>query len=651
MVTGAAFTARADFLLADTDAGIEPAPIVLFADAPPKTREAAVELADYVEKITGVRPALLEGTPRPVPERAIWIGYQESLKDIFPQTDFAFAHPEEILIKVAGKHVVVAGRDRWDPEHLVAQRIDMKVNGIQQEYGTVNAVYTFLQDYLGVRWLWPGELGEDVPREGRVELQETETRYHPQIRARGGAFNFSALGNKGYGRSQDWARRQRLQLDSLDISGGHAFKDWHDRFHATQPELFALQPDGTRGTFPSARGAKLCQSNPDVWDQWLADVKAALKKDPTRSVFNAAPNDGWMSGHCTCEQCRAWDHPDAELRGMVWKKHREQQPALSDRHVTFANELAGLLEETYPDKDYSVTTLAYGHSRPTPVEARPADNVIIVSVANFFGRTNLADRASPSGATHREQFEGWSEVAPRLVWRPNTGSPAGWQQGLPDLSTRQTIDDLKFVAENRAVGIFIDAVWEHWSTQGPQYYAMAQLIWNPSVDGDAILSDYYERAFGPAADHVRRYYEAIESARMSYVESEGYAAGAANLPKLFTKQLLDQSQDSLRKAAAAVKDSPKVYRQRVDFVQSGLTYTVLMVENIRLMESYWDSEDPAIAAKVLGNWEAVEKLAATNTYIVNWRPLRPNGTRMAGLHPDFPPRKKKRNKPADLDQD
>ena len=43
----------------------EPVPIVVFADAPPRTRGAAVELADYVEKICGRRPEVLDGEPRP----------------------------------------------------------------------------------------------------------------------------------------------------------------------------------------------------------------------------------------------------------------------------------------------------------------------------------------------------------------------------------------------------------------------------------------------------------------------------------------------------------------------------------------------------------------------------------------------------------
>ena len=80
---------------------------------------------------------------------------------------------------------------------------------------------------------------------------------------------------------------------------------------------------------------------------------------------------------------------------------------------------------------------------------------------------------------------------------PNTGSPAGWQQGLPDLSVQQTIEDIKFVADNECIGIYIDGVWEHWATQGPQFYVMTQLLWDPNADANEILDDYYTRGFGP----------------------------------------------------------------------------------------------------------------------------------------------------------
>lgn len=627
--------------------GVSRAPIVLFDGAPPYTRQAADELAVYVEKVSGARPKVIEGEPDPVPEHGIWVGFQPKVAKLFPDIDFTFKHPEEILIAANDKHLVIAGRDRWHPEHLVVEGIDEEIVGKQQEYGTVNAVYTFLQDHLGVRWLWPDELGEDIPQRKQIAFEPFEYRYHPQIRARGGAFNFSALSNKGYGRAHQWTRRQRLQLDSLRSEGGHAFGNWHERFHKTKPELFALQPDGTH---PSPKNVKLCQSNPAVWEQWLADVEAKLKKDPTRTEFNASPNDGWSSGHCVCENCRAWDHPRGEPRLMHWHHHRETRPALFDRHVTFANKLAELLNGRYPDKDYRVMMLCYGHSRPAPIQARPAKNVVMVSVANFFGRTHLVDRGSTWGTTHRDQLAAWGKLAHHVMWRPNTGSPAGWQQGLPDVSIAQTIENIQFAAKNRCVGIYIDSVWEHWATQGPQYYVMAQLFWNPTRDGQKILDDYYKRAFGPAAANVRAYFETIEKARMAYVKEQGYGGGVFSFPRLYTDDLLSESGEHLRLAAAKVETGPEVYRQRVAFVRAGLTYSQLLIEAIGLMESYWRKKDGRIATKVLTNWEERERLCQEYPFAINWGPVRPTTPRMIGLHPDHPNPKWKPNKANDLDR-
>ena len=639
------------FVLFDAETAATPPPMVLFDGAPPKTREAAVELADYIEEVCGSRPELIEKTPQERPDRAIWIGCQPALKSLFSGIDFDFQHPEEILLAANENHLVIAGRDRWRPEHLVVDGIDEKIIGRQQEYGTVDAIYTFLQDQLGVRWLWPGELGEDIPRRKRIVFEPFVYRYHPQIRARGGAFNFSALSNKGYGRAHQWTRRQRLQLDSLRSEGGHAFGDWHERFHEAKPELFALQPDGTRGTHPSPKNVKLCQSNPAVWEQWLADVEAKLKQDPTRTEFNASPNDGWSSGHCVCENCRAWDHPRGEPRLMHWHHHREMRPALSDRHVTFANKLAERLKQRYPDKEYRVMMLCYGHSRPAPIKARPAENVIMVSVANFFGRTHLVDRGSTWGTTHRDQLAAWGKLAHYVMWRPNTGSPAGWQQGLPDVSIAQTIENIQFAAKNRCVGIHIDSVWEHWATQGPQYYVMAQLFWNPTQDGQAILEDYYTRAFGPAAANVRAYFTTIERARTSYVKEYGYGGGVFNFPRLYTDDLLSECTEHLRRAAARADAAPEIYRQRVAFIRAGLTYSQLLLENVGLMESYWRKKDDSVAAGVLANWKQMESLGEEHPFAVNWGPVRPTTPRMIGLHPNHPNPKWKPNGANDLDRD
>lgn len=645
--------AEEEFLLFDSGSGIGPAPVYLMPGAPPFTRAAAVEFLDYVEKVSGQRPEFHEDAPVLVPERAVWIGFQPTVATLFPDLDPAFSHPEEILLAAGGGHLLIAGRDRWDPENLVVQGIDEAIEGRQQEYGTVNAVYTFLQDHLGVRWLWPGELGEDVPQKKRLAFAPFSFRYHPQILARGGIFNYSQLSNRGYGRAQMWTRRQRLQLCSLEIGGGHGFGDWWERFHETHPDIFALQPDGTRSGHPSPHNAKLCQSNPQIAELWLKDVAAQLAADPNETVFNASPNDGWSSGHCVCDSCRARDHPDGEPRLMHWHHFREERPALSDRHVTFANHLAAALRKRYPDReDYRVMMLSYGHSRPGPVVARPEENVIMVSVANFLGRTGLVDRGSTLGVTYREQFGEWGKVAPALMWRPNTGSPAGWQQGLPDLSLRQTMEDFQFVADNHCIGIFIDAIWEHWATLGPQYYLMGQLGWNPREDGEAILTDYYDRGFGAAAEEIRGYFDLFETARMRFVAAKNYETSVLEFPELYTAGLLAEAGACLDRAAAAVPAG--VYRDRIAFVRAGYDYTRHLVAVIERMSGYWAAPDEAVAEEVRRLWVEIEAIANDPPYAINPGPVRPGTPRMLGLHPDHPNPKWKRRPPPgavnDLDQ-
>ena len=45
--------------------GTSHAPIVVFRDAPPRTRNAADQLAEYMEKTSGVRPKVIDGSPDP----------------------------------------------------------------------------------------------------------------------------------------------------------------------------------------------------------------------------------------------------------------------------------------------------------------------------------------------------------------------------------------------------------------------------------------------------------------------------------------------------------------------------------------------------------------------------------------------------------
>ncbi|MCX6960188.1 MAG: DUF4838 domain-containing protein, partial [Verrucomicrobia bacterium] len=532
------------------------------------------------------------------------------LKEIYPKLDFDFKHPEEILISSDGKNLVIAGRDRWDPKHMTIKDFKgLEIVGVQQEYGTANAVYTFLQDHLGVRWLWPGELGEDIVRQARIAFEPFTYRYHPQFQGRRYIFQNYTLQKHMPG--SEWARHQRLQLDSLFINPGHPFEDWWDRFHETHPEYFALQPDGTRGT-PGGRTAKICESNPAVWEQWLRDVESQMAEYPDRRTFAASANDGWASGYCTCENCRAWDPPGGAATFQYVDKGKgtvRKSVAMTDRQITFANTLARKLRERFPDRDdLSVSAQSYGASRMPPVAAKPDANVIVSGVWCFHNQPN---------DEHREWFVQWSKVAPHLAWRPNLSSAAGWKAGFPNSAPRRAIEDLRFAAEHGVVSLAIDYIFGSWAGQGPHYYMLAQMAWNPYADGEAILADYYRRAFGPATETMTGYWEEIGRAATRI----GY--GGEPEREVWNKEFFDGAYARLDRAAKEAASGEEKYAKRVAFVRAGLDYLRLLREMEPLIDrmaetSGKDADARAAAqAKWEETWEKIRGIIKEHPYAIS----------------------------------
>jgi hypothetical protein len=320
-----------------------------------------------------------------------------------------------------------------------------------------------------------------------------------------------------------------------------------------------------------------------------------------------------------------------------WQGMGQEYVAMSDRYILFTNVLAGMLKKKYPDKDYYVLQMAYGNSRPAPAVARPADNVIVPHVSHFPWKEERRD-------FQKAEWRGWKKMgASKMMYRPNTGSPAGWQQGLPEVLSQKIIEDFRFLGDIGYVGIFIDGVWEHWSNYHPQYNLMAQLVWNPKADGNAILADYYKRCYGPAARDMKAYWDTFERARDKFVKQSSSFSGLFNFDKMYTPALLTRTGNLLKAAEARVKGDP-VYEKRLAFVRLGFDYTELLVDNIKLMKGYKKTRDKAVAEKVKANWEKIMKIFEKGEKVAfNWGWLRPRTPRMVGLHPDHLTKKKKKN--------
>lgn len=593
----------ADFVLADEAAGVTAAPIVVAKDASANTREAVAALAEYIGKICGSTPAVVDGETQPLPKRAIWVGGQPAVQTLFPETSSEFAHPEEILIVANEHHLVIAGRDRM-------------VGAKQTESGTANAVYTFLQKNLEVRWLWPGPLGEDIIKRQRIAFAPFTYRFHPPFRQR--KMSRSSGGPAG----NDWFRRQRLDLDSLRYEAGHAFTGWWEKYHAEHPDYFALQPDGSRPDYPKPETVKICVSNPGVQQQWLDNTVAAFRADPSKIMASASPNDSALSGHCVCPACRAWDAPGGEKVSLYGKGGKTEGVMLTDRYVTFANLLARGLRERLPDRETSIGLHAYGPYTAPPVDAVPEQNIAISYVGHFPLTTDA------SREEQRKQWSAWAAKASKMIYRPNLWYFCGGVWGFPEVAMTRTIEDFRFLAENRCIGLMVDTWRQNWATQGPQYYLMAALAYDPLQDGAAVLQDYYRRGFGPAAGEIEQYWKLLERAHDKITASPEVKTSSRyrfSLPPLFqqiySEEFLKEADALLHAADLKAAAGPEVYRQRIAFVRAGLEFTRLMMQGAEVMTKVRESKGKDADAVRAGIeiWDKIQKLdRASDPFAINY---------------------------------
>src|SRR5205085_11557300 len=77
--------------------------------------------------------------------------------------------PGGILLSAKGNVLALFGTDASTPS---------------DPNGTRYAVTTFLEDKLGVRYLWPGDLGKVVPRQETITVTDFQHRFTPKLTQR-----------------------------------------------------------------------------------------------------------------------------------------------------------------------------------------------------------------------------------------------------------------------------------------------------------------------------------------------------------------------------------------------------------------------------------------------------------------------------------
>lgn len=566
---------------------------------------AAAELADYLEKISGARPAIItENKLSDQPAPRIFVG---PCKASWALLNGGSLQPEELVVRTDAGNLHLFGSDEG-PGGLVCK-------------GTLFAVYDFIERELGVRWLFPGEHGEMVPKRTTIAIPELNRREQPRIekrRVRNVAVSreetfapvLQAWGvsieawkaAQGHAATDAWFRRQRLG-QRIEINGGHSFAGWWNRYGKEHPDWFALQPDGTRTQSPERE--RLCKSNPALWDE-VARVKIAeFKEHPEQLTASICPNDGGRNKFCMCAGCRALDPAEApkllrdpSLIDPATKQPFAKYPSLSDRVFAFFNEIAVRVRQDMPER--FLVAYAYSVYRTPPVKIRQLEPNLIVGFVGL----------------DRKAIEAWSKVAPKLFIRPNDLGPA-IDLGLPRNHAAYLAESVKFAAEHKAIGFDFDNGHGNWSSHGLDYYVLCKALWNPDLDVPATIADYCRSAYGAGAETMLSYHrrlEAISDQLRADPQLSPRGPHVSRLCRHYNPDVLQALENDLAAAREAVGTSDADALARVDMAAESVKYARLVTTLLTVVH---DRKSPQYAERLA----AVEALLKSKILTPELAPL------------------------------
>ncbi len=570
----------------------EPRAVVVKADHPSDTALYAIEeLVQHVERATGVLLDVVPESETPTDVHThVYIGETETARH--NGIDVDQLPREAYVMRSIGNDLFIVGREN-DKNPLRQNNPDV---------GTLFGVYEFIERFLEVRWLWPGELGTYVPKLESVEFWTINEMNVPALafrslvwsRIRGFAagnqklsaederLGFSQEGAEGYAKALEaLLRRHRMGGMDAKTPTGHAFSGWWKRYGEEHPEWFALRRDGTRGhpdkDYPNV---PMCVSNEELQeftlDQWDGE-----------SVLLLGPVD--RPGRCICDNCRAWDGPQPE--NPPWFAERVYATddrakdlfagVTSDRYARFWKTLQEKAAQRDPHAVVSASFI-YENEFPAPTrEIRLNKNIYGEFVQ--WQDPHLRWFPMPDEAFDwiQSQWLGWRKTGIRMGYRPNYLHDG---YVMPHFETLQSGGFFKFAYDHGMEGARFDSLTGQWATQGLRLYMHLRLMNKPELNVETIRDEYFS-AFGPASETIERYFDYWEDYafknRMQFIKlywdvGWRYRIYVKKAHLAFPQECFRPAQELLDQAAEQTQNhSLSEYSERVRFIQIGLEHARL----------------------------------------------------------------------------
>ena len=437
---------------------------------------ATEELQTYIEKISGAKLDIVTESNLPKGSKAFIVGETE-LEESIVAIDRSEIKTDGFRLYSDGNYFIITGAD---------------------SRGTLYGVYTFLEEYLCVRWFTPTL--EVVPKNEDIIVDaDIDRTVEP---------SFSVRRNDCAGTNDAHRARTKMNVSfwqpATAYGGALTYVVWDaslpslvpDSLFAEHPEYFALQEDGTRST------DHVCLTHPDVLDITIASVREKIEANTIGAKYvHIGQKDN--QNYCHCESCEA----------LYAKYGSVCAPTL-----IFTNNLADALDEDYPD--FMFTFFAYLETERPPQDLSLKCNK---NVAPVLCGLHSACRSHPltecghedvqeetlltAYGEHEpriaEDFLNWTKVAETTYIYDYTINFLNVAQFFSNFGTMQST--MKYMHDIGITGYIYNCGDGHYAAFNElRNYLLTKLQWDVDCDVEYHMMDFIKAYYGEdAAPYIK----------------------------------------------------------------------------------------------------------------------------------------------------
>jgi hypothetical protein len=554
--------------------------VVVAPNAGKWEKQAALDLAKYMQQMTGAKPALADDAEKIAAAMAgagplLIVGQQAIAAEPALQQMLAKAakpnptlKADAIAIKRNGNRVCIAGNNDGSHYYAVAE----------------------LLRRWGCRWYMPGEIGECIPRHSRLTVKTTEYAYGPpfEVRHYWTSWNGDTTGADEF--------RYRNGMNDVLVPNGHNLGGYTKDL---------IPPGKTMFNVPIAE---------DRTAQHVAQQVLPLYAEG--KDVQLGMEDGVYES----------DSPiDKELISLQYDKYFLTQ-SYTDAFMTFYNKVAEILMAKAPNSKAHIGFLAYSNITLPPVKVKKAARPLVVYLApiDIDPIHGIGDPKSGPNREYKAMIDGWAKVMDgRVVIYDYDQSMLVWRD-IPNPSISATRRNIPYYAKAGILGVDTESRGAY-ATTWINLYIRSRLLWDPGLDVDAEIAAFYQNFYGAAAKPMAGYWNAIFQAWDETIATEHEYFVA---PVIYTPELVATLRSHLAEAEAAAQAnqaSPDAKRFADRMTLTRLSFNIL--DNYMAMVHAASAECDYAAAVAAGERALAtrEQLTSLNGIFTTYKNIGENG--------------------------